>query len=32
METGKLIEATTQRDLDNVLLDVIQEQAFLVAK
>lgn len=23
METGKLIEATTQRDLDNVLLDVI---------
>lgn len=32
MEAGKLTESTTQRDADNILLDIMKEQAFLVAR
>lgn len=32
MEAGKLTESTTQRDADNMLLDIMKEQLFIVSR
>jgi hypothetical protein len=32
MEAGKLTESTTQRDADNMLLDIMKEQVFIVSR